>query len=45
MTISDLVSQLNVLRDEHGDIDIFVNGYEIINVEYNGEDDTVDIVG
>lgn len=43
MKIRELISQLNVQYMLHGDIDVFVNNYEILCVGY--DDDAVNIEG
>lgn len=45
MNISELISQLEVFRMKHGEIDVFVNDYEIIQVGYDDDDDVVNIEG
>lgn len=45
MNISELISQLNTFRMKYGEIDVFVNGYEIILVSYDDEDNAINIEG
>ena len=45
MTISELISQLETLRIKYGEIDVFVNDYEIILVDYDDNDNVVNIEG
>ena len=45
MSISELISQLNTLRMKYGEIDVFVNDYEIMLVCYDDDDNAVNIEG
>lgn len=45
MTASELASTLRLLEMQHGDCDIFVNNYEIVKVEYDDGDGTINIIG
>ncbi len=45
MTISEVISKLGFLRMKHGDIDVFVNDYEIIKISYDEEDKVIQIEG
>lgn len=45
MNISELISQLNALRMKYGEIDVFVNNYEIILVSYDDDDNVINIEG
>lgn len=43
MTTSELISKLHQLQDEYGDVEVHVNGWEIISVEC--ENDIINIEG
>ncbi len=45
MTASELAKTLRLLEMQHGDCDIFVNNYEIVKVEYDDADGTINIIG
>ena len=45
MSISELISQLSTLRMKYGEVDVFVNDYEIILVSYDDEDNVINIEG
>lgn len=45
MTLDELIDELMDLSRKHGECEVYINGYEILNVEYNLADDCIDIDG
>lgn len=44
MKASELIYDLRHLIEKHGDKIVFVNDYEVIDVGYDADDDSIDIL-
>lgn len=45
MNISELISRLELLRKEHGEVEVTVNGDEIVDVDFYSYKNAIDIEG
>lgn len=43
MTLDELIDELMDLSRKHSDCEVYIDDYEISNVEYNLADDCIDI--
>lgn len=45
MNISELINRLELLRKEHGEVEVTVNDDEIVDVDFDCNRNTIDIEG
>lgn len=45
MNINELINRLELLRKEHGELEITVNGDELVDVDFDCNENTIDIEG
>lgn len=45
MTLDELIDELMDLSRKHSDCEVYIDGYEILSVEYNEDEDCIDING